>query len=381
MKRSLIYILVAIVVAGWIGTLMARDPGYVLISYDGATLETGLWVMLAALLIIVALTHYTLRFLGVLRGTTGAWQGWRENRKLNRSQTLTGKGISCYQAGENERAERFLLQGIDAGDRAATSYIFAARAANALGNTERRDSLLRDAVELDSSAKQAAAIARAEMLLDAGEWQACLETLHDCDDNDTVLKLKKKALFELKDWQGLIELMPLLRKTAFDDNEILEFEKRIALARLSEDMTTEARKVVYKQLPKVLKKDTDIILEYCKHLQDEAEAEKLLRSALKSGWEPELVIVYGELGTATLAKRIKTARSWLKDHADDYALQLCLGELYRLDGDSAQARGCYEKSLDIKPTSQASARLGEILSFEGDQVKSNEYFRQALKLI
>ena len=47
MKRTMIFLLVIIALAAWLGTLAAKDPGYVLVSYDGATLQSGLWVMLA----------------------------------------------------------------------------------------------------------------------------------------------------------------------------------------------------------------------------------------------------------------------------------------------------------------------------------------------
>jgi len=44
MKRSLVVLLVLIVAAGWLGTLIAEDPGYVLITYGEHSVQTGLWV-------------------------------------------------------------------------------------------------------------------------------------------------------------------------------------------------------------------------------------------------------------------------------------------------------------------------------------------------
>ncbi|MEX2488775.1 MAG: heme biosynthesis HemY N-terminal domain-containing protein [Pseudomonadales bacterium] len=380
MKRSLIYILVVLIIAGWIGTLISRDPGYVLISYDGTTLETGVWVMLAILLVVMAVAYYAARFLGVLQGTRGAWQGWRKDRQRTRAEELTEKGIICFQAGEYERAEQLLMQGTDAGGGSVINYIFAARAADAQGNQDKRDRLLDQAIEVDPTVKQSVAIARADMLLNGGQWQACLESLRDCRNSERVVNLKKDALFELRDWQGMIELLPALRKVTKDSAEAFDFEKRVALARLSEDVTDEAKQIVYKKLQKNVRQDPDIVLAVCRHSADEEQAEKILRGALKSNWSPRLVIAYGELGTGTLAKRIKTAKAWLKQHTDDYALQLCLGELYRLNGDPVEAKEYYQKSLNINPTPEASARLAEMLSFEGDYVKSNDYFRQALKL-
>ncbi len=380
MKRSLIYLLVVIILAGWLGTLIARDPGYVLISYDGATLETGLWVMAAILLVAGIAIYYLLRLLGAIRGTGLVWQGWRESRRLDRSREQTARGMTLLQAGEYERAERFLMGGVDETKNGALNYIAAARAADALGDKDRRDRLLRQAVERDPGVKQAAAVARAEMSLRRRQWRECIDSLRDCDDNTAVVNLKKHALFELKDWQALMELMPLARKTADDPTEAIEFEKKVAMARLSEEMADAAREVIFKKLRDRLKKDPQVILTYCRHLSGEKKAESLLRKALSTDWNPDLVVTYGELGVATLDKRLKTARGWLQTHADDHALQLAMGEMYRLARDQEKARACFEKSLDIKPTARANERLGELLSFDGDYTKSSEYFRQALKL-
>ncbi len=52
MKILALAVLVAIVLGGLIGTLLVRDPGYVLVAYADTVLETSLWV---ALLLLVGL--------------------------------------------------------------------------------------------------------------------------------------------------------------------------------------------------------------------------------------------------------------------------------------------------------------------------------------
>ena len=51
MKLFAFALLVAIVLGGLVGTLLVRDPGYVLIAYADTALETSLWV---AVLLLVA---------------------------------------------------------------------------------------------------------------------------------------------------------------------------------------------------------------------------------------------------------------------------------------------------------------------------------------
>ncbi len=50
MKRGLLLLLVVIAVAGYLGTLIARDPGYVLLAYDGYSMQTSLWVLVGLFL-------------------------------------------------------------------------------------------------------------------------------------------------------------------------------------------------------------------------------------------------------------------------------------------------------------------------------------------
>lgn len=380
MKRTLVYLLIVIIVAGWLGTLIARDPGYVLISWEGKTLETGVWVGLAILIAIVAAAWYLARLVRLLLGSTSALQGWQANRKRDRAEDNTNKGLALLQAGEYQRAEKFLLDGAKRDKGTALNYISAARAADGRGDPERRDELLEQAVAADGSTMQAASVARAEMCTERGQWKEVLASLQNCDENQAVLRLKKRALFALKDWQGLMALMPKLRKIADDPTRALEFEKEVALARLSESLTKDARKVVFGRLQDLLKKDPDVIEAYVRHAGDEKDAEAVLRNAIKSNWNPRLVMAYGSLGKDSVPKRLKTAQRWLKQHPDDYALQYCLGELYRLNGEQWNARECYEKSLDLKPTPEACEQLAELLSMDGDHARSSQYFRQALKL-
>ena len=50
MKRGLFILLIVIVVAGYLGTLIARDPGYVLVAYNGYSMQTSLWVLVGLFL-------------------------------------------------------------------------------------------------------------------------------------------------------------------------------------------------------------------------------------------------------------------------------------------------------------------------------------------
>ena len=71
--------LVAVLVLGGVaGDLVARDPGYVLITYDGLAVETSLWIAVAGLFLgLFALWLLAFLLTRLLRswGMPGRWTG------------------------------------------------------------------------------------------------------------------------------------------------------------------------------------------------------------------------------------------------------------------------------------------------------------------
>lgn len=380
MKRSMLILFFVIVFAGWLGTLISRDPGYVLVSYDGSSLQTSLWVALGLLSVAVGVSYYSLRLFRFMLNSGGYFRSWRDVRNKSRADNVTAKGLRLFLEGDYKRAEKFLLSGSQNNNSPAINYLLAARSADNLGNNERRESYLRQAVEADSAISQAAGLTSAKMSADRGEWLKCLESLASLKSNNTIVSLKKLALFELGDWQGLFELLPALKKD-LDKESFNSFEKEVAKARFSEKgLSEEELKIIYKKLSAEVKKDTDVVLAYCRIVKNKTYTEIILRQALKDNWQPELLECYGNLGADTLAKRLKQAESWHKQHKDDAALQLCLGKLYEASGDRSKARDAFEKSISLQSSREANVHLAGLLSFDGDYVKSNDHLKSALQL-
>lgn len=381
MKRGLIYVLIAVALAGIVGTLMSRDPGYVLVSYDGSTLQTSLWVAVTLMVVTVLSIYYLMQFLKFVARSTGYFQSWREERQRSRWSNLTGKGLTLLQEGSFERAEKFLVSGVGTALNPAVNYIYAAKAADAQGKAEERERYLREALEADSDAGEAVALASGEMAVDRGDWRAAIEYLDQANQNDVVIRLKSRAFLALRDWQAMLDLMPQLRRVIKDGDELFELQKRVATERLSAPGTTDdSLAIIYKKLPDAVRNDKDVLYLYCSSISSEKDAEVAIRGALKQNWNPELVTLYGSLGSQDAGKRLKTAQGWLKSHADDAALHLCLGILFEATGDKENARNAYQKSVDLNNTSAASANLGRLFAFDGDYKKSSEYLIQAIKL-
>ena len=148
MKKNLLVLLLVVVFAGWIGTLIARDAGYVLISYDGITIQTGLWVMIGMLVGLSVSVLYLARFFRFFGGANQRIRQWGENKKRRNALVLSSKGMIFLQEGNFERAEKFLISGAKESEFPAINYIAAAKAVDKLGLADKREGYLREALFL-----------------------------------------------------------------------------------------------------------------------------------------------------------------------------------------------------------------------------------------
>lgn len=377
MNRSLLKLLGAIVIAGILGTLIARDPGYVMVSYEGRTLQTGLWVFVALTLATIVVLIYGYRLVRFSLSAGGLVKSWRSERQKARARKMTAQGLAWFNAGEMDRAQKFLTGHADAVDHPAVNYLYAARAADALGDVEARERWLRMATDADPAWRLGARVAAAEMDIAAGRHAQALDALSGAGSSAAVVRLKSRAMLALRDWQGLADLMSSLKKV-MGDKELFDLQRNVTIERLKAAETDDALAIIFKSQPQIVRHDETVITVYCEKLKDEARAESAVRDALGRQWLPHLLALYGELGEETLAKRIRTAESWLRSHVDDGALQLCMGRLLETRGDYDKARAAYQKSVDLGGPVAAFEHLGRVLAFEGKYKESSENFARSI---
>ncbi|MDG1205939.1 MAG: heme biosynthesis HemY N-terminal domain-containing protein [Pseudomonadales bacterium] len=376
MKRTMTVLLVIIALAVWLGTLAARDPGYVLVSYDGATVQSGLWVMLALVTAAIFSTYYTIRLFAAGFSMTGKVQRWSQTRKKNRSTNQTGRGLIYLQEGNYARAEKFLVSGAQHHDVSAVNYIAAARTAEARGDAEKRESYLRLALEADPQANLAIGVTAAEMALERGEYQQAIALVNELPQNQRSLKIKRKALFGLNEWESLQSLIPALKKVGDADVDLLERDVMIQVLRLHHKTSIEKLKL-YKKASALIRSDLSVVLELVKWTQDESELEPLLRQYINASWQSQVVEKYADMGSATAQRRLKAANKWLKLHDGDGALYYCIGKLSESLGKQDEAQIAYQKGVELG-NRQATKSLANLLAFKGDFEKSNEYYRTVL---
>ncbi len=388
MKRVILVLLAALFVGGLIGALVARDPGYVLVSYSNVSVETSLWFGVFLLLLAYVLLrlggYLWSRF--VLSGS-GLAQ-WNRQRRADGSRKQTVQGLLLSAEGRWSEAHKLLLAGARDAQMPLVNYLSAARSAQALGNYAERDELLSRASEETPGSKVAVALTRVAFQLEADQYEPALASLlelqRESPRNAAVLAMLQRCYGELGDWQALLELAPdLRRQKALPEAELDAAQRSAGLARLAQLTGPAASgqfEAVWNLLPKTLQHDPELIAAAASARSAQGhpqEAEQLLSDALKRAWDDRLVDCYGVVD-ADLAGQLNTAEGWLKDRPDNAALLLALGRLAGRSEQWDKAREYLEASLRSNPDGGVYAELGHLCVRLGDAQRGAEYLARAL---
>ncbi|MBK82141.1 MAG: heme biosynthesis protein HemY [Gammaproteobacteria bacterium] len=382
MKRVALLLAAALVLGGLLGVLVARDPGYVLVSYRDVAVESSLWVALAA----VILLYLLLRLVGVIVSRLGVGRGglrnWRERRRHRAARDQTIRGLLQMAEGHWEEARRLLEKAAPEVEAPLINYLNAARAAQEAGDAAGRDRLLRAAEASTPGARFAVGLAQAELQRDQGQWEACLATLlqlyRQAPRHGRVLRMLVDCYRQLEDWQAILELTDALHK-----HHVLEADALAALRieawRGRLDQGRESAADLLDALPRELRHEPAVVSRFAERLaaSDAAAAEGLLRRALEHRWDPGLVRQYGTLTGADADARRVVAEGWLKERPNDADLLLALGRISLQLRAWAQAREYLEASLRLRRSADAQAELGRLCAAMGDGERGAELLVQA----
>lgn len=397
MKRRYAIVFLVIAAAALIGVAIAKHSGYVLIAYDTFRYESSLWATLA-LLVGIWLACWVIKALVVLVMTsTGVVNPWSRRNRSRRIQMAIEQGQMDLAEGRWASAQRHLQRAAEAERQPLLYYLGAARAANELGHYEDSDKLLERALERQPQAELAIALSHAQLQSDRGESEAALETLqvmHERHPHSVqVLRQLQRLHQQRGDWSALIRLMPALRKDkVLPASELAELERRawgenltLAAQREQEgEAGLQSLQRAWQQLTAAQRHEPQLVLAYAEQLRQlgaEADAEEVLRGAMKREYNSHLARLYGLLRGKDPARQLQTAEGWLKEHPDDPSLLLTLGRLCLQNSLWGKARDYLESSLRVQRNPEACAELARLLAQLGDTERSNQLFQEGLGLL
>ncbi|AUG43847.1 heme biosynthesis protein HemY [Pseudomonas chlororaphis] len=397
MKRLYVILFLVIASSGLLGLAIAEHSGYILIAYDSFRYESSLWATLALIAVIWLVIWGIKALIELVMASSGVVNPWSRRNRSRRVQIAIEQGQMDLAEGRWASAQKHLHRAAEAERQPLLYYLGAARAANELGNYEQCDSLLERALERQPQAELAVALSHAQLQTDRGDTEGALSTLQAMHERHPhsvqVLRQLQRLHQQRGDWSAVIRLLPELRKDkVLPANELAELERRawgenLTLAAHREEdgaVGLQSLNRAWQQLTAAQRQEPQLVLAYAEQLRQlgaEAEAEEVLRVALKRKYDSHLARLYGLLRGSDPARQLQFAEQWLKDHPNDPSLLLTLGRLCLQTSLWGKARDYLESSLRLQRNPEACAELARLLAQLGDTERSNQLFQEGLGLL
>lgn len=385
MIRFIFYFILLILFI-WLGVLIHRDPGYILIAYQHWSVETTLWFAIIALIIFYILLYLLLK---ILRGTflfPEKWHIWSKKRQRQKSDHLTQHGLCELAEGEWKNAEQDLVNGAHYNTTPLINYLAAACAAQQQNKYEARDNYLSKAHQSAPQAEMATGLTQAQLQYNAKQWELALATLRHLQqlnpNHPFVLKLLKNIYFKLHDWESLQALLPELKKhRVLSSEELPQIERLIFIELLKNKNNSLNVQQLWQQLPKNIQHDPQVIAVYAKFLTQQKEfnkAENLIREALKRNWDSELVNIYGKLPSDSPDKHLAQLENWLKAHPNDPELLLAAGRACIENNSWGKAQDYLTASLKLQPKAETYIELAKLSEHQNNPQAAIGYYKKSL---
>lgn len=386
--KTLLLLALAVTVA----VLLRRYEGDVLILLPEWRVQLTLARAVAVVLLAFVLLYILLRLISWALAIPERLRGWRQRRVQKRDMELLEQGWITLLEGRYAQAEKSLTALLDQARpqrRKVLAALSAARAADALGEFERRDSLLASASEQaagDDSLVQAVMLVGADMQLNQGKPAEALARLAPLQETASrhlhAQRLFLRAHHALGHNEESFALARALsRRGVLDEAEARTILGTTAAARLRGAQGEEWRKVW-----KDLKSDERLLPEvalagaYC---FDEAghpdDAGKILEAAINDSFDARLIEAYAQCDADQVPRRLEKAEKWLQRNADQPELLRALGTLC-LEGQLwGPAERYLVRSVQLKNDPRTHVLLGSLYDRLGKNDEALRHWRLASK--
>lgn len=348
------------------------DRDYVVIGYDQWLVQTSLTTFVVVLGLSFVPLYFLIRLLRGIWVSPRSLRAWGRYRRERRANRLLTQGLTSLAEGRWRAAEDRLKKSLGLG-APLLGYLGAARAAQALGATHRRDHYLRLASANGSPRSElAVAVTQAELQISDDQKEQALATLmhlrSQAPSHDYVLELLKQVFEELKDWKRLLDVVPAMRKRKLvTRNEALavEMEAFSELLKQTAELGKAAElKWFWDSIPLENRSKPELIALYVRSLialHDPKTPEPLLRGALDHAWDEDLASLYGLTEGEDVKRQLIHAEKWLKKHEESATLLLTLGRICARGRLWGKARSYLEASLAIEQRAETYGVLSDML--------------------
>lgn len=375
---ALLALLLVALLGAWLWRVVATDPGYVLITLRGYSVETTLVVALVVLVIVSTVLWF------VLKTLRAPLRFWLRRRRHVARECLAG-GLVALHEGRWLQAEKLLTRAAREEQNRLPALLGAARAAQARGDDARANALLTQAADGHDVITVA--------LLSARQHQrrgdaAAITTLFDPQPIAVLppraLEIYLAALVDTGRAQEAVALLPALHNSQVAVGEaLIAQEAAILAAGMQQAPNASTLAQLWSGLSRAQKTNARIVAAYARRAAAYGEPEAAIAAvekALRKVWSPELVAIYGALPRSADRSPLKMAEAWLAKHPEDPVLLVTLGRLCRKEQIWGKAGEYIQQALTQGAGAEAWEELGNIHAAQHHDVAAREAYAKALAM-
>jgi HemY protein len=378
------------------GLWIHQEVGVLSIFLKDRTIEMPLWFAILSVLIGYFFVSVIVKIFTKLFHIKDSWVRFKKRWQEKHAQLNTRRGLIEFSEGNWKRAESHFTKAItnplSDNETSLLNYLIAARAAQELGASERRDDYLRKAQKTLPEANIAIELTQSQLQILDGQWEQALATLNHLHSlaphHAYVTKLLTKVYLELKDWPHLEEWLPKIRRQKIlNEQEFEQLENTVysgLLNKVPASADEEELKKLWNSYPKSIRRRSSIISMYVTKLleaQAHCEAEKQCREALKHEWNNTLIVLYGQCSISDIENQLRFAESFLKYYPNNPYLLSALGRIYLRRQLWGKAKSSFLKSVQIQPDASIYTALGELSERLNEPNEASQYYKAGLTLI
>ena len=349
--------------------------GYVLLEFFQYSLETSVPILLLGMLF----AYLLIRILALIWRSPKIIREMFANRSAKRTQRLFNDSLILLSKGDTRRAKKKLKSASSTNHPILQSFLINIEMSIGSGDIAESHNWVEKASSKLPEVKDYIYIFASKLLIDAGCFidarsyvdeliesnpknpaanQLLFKILNDTRDYDLILR----KIFEFSDY--------------INDDELAQTIHGLVKNAIANQQPT---KTIFERIPRSIDAHPMIVtskIEAWISNKEYLKAETELRKQIPNNWNKELILLYAELGDDKVNELSERTDKWLEERPKDANLWLVASRLAQKDGLWSKAQQCIERSIEIRPKSQAYTELALILSELGEKQQASE----ALKL-
>lgn len=389
-----IIIVILALIAGLIfGPDISTNKGYILISLDTyTTYETTIInaiIVAVVFYLLLLLLEWVLRNLLSISSFTRGWFGQRKTKKAQRNSIL---GMLALLEGNSKQAQKLLSKAAERSEAPALTYIAAAKAAQQQGDYTLRDDYLKQATESQKGCRLVVGLVWVELQIEAAQFEDALLTLNALNSlfpgHKRIAKLYLDIYPPLQEWSNFIAVLDQQRKhLAFTDDQF-DAVKLDAYQHLFKQLALQSAEALQdlwnSRSLRWMRKNVafqSAILDAFIGAKHHQFAEHFLLGKLKEQLSSPLLAYTDKIPLSNRQKLVLLLDKKLLKDPDNGAIHQALAKLKLDDEKHSDAIAHLKKSIELDPTVDSFALLGQILEKMDNLDEANKYYREGMLLM